>query len=401
MEDDFYIVLPSNSQTENTPAQFLTNFSHPFRINNPHEWEVGLKEINFKNTIKTINNDCARVKVDQKHSKVTVIDQPLNFSKSKGINYSFTDQIPWVLKDDAETKLDKWKAVDLKTSPFETNDFKILLNEDGFVEILNLTKFRIHLGIPATLAICLGFQQNSDILLLTHDPQAYFNCPPIEAECKITAKWKPIVLKSDSKWIILNPFKFHCTYNIAYDDYITIEEKAFLPLKSGTYVDPKELETELNTNSKFNEYFKFQYDQRLNRFDIITVTTDTTATLELENGLHDVLGFTTNVLSYNKKPQKGQMEVNLLRGITSLFVYCDVIKPYIVGNVMAPLLRTVTFNVKQYGEMIHVNYTNPMYLNLNQSYFDKMNITIYDSVGELIPFVEGLTTIILHFKRKA
>ncbi len=67
---------------------------------------------------------------------------------------------------------------------------------------------------------------------------------------------------------------------------------------------------------------------------------------------------------------------------------------------MAPLLRTVSFNVKQYGEMIHVGYTNPIYLNLNKSFFDMIAINICDVIGEHIPFTEGMTTAVLHFRRK-
>jgi len=165
-------------------------------------------------------------------------------------------------------------------------------------------------------------------------------------------------------------------------------------------MEAKELENELNQNSRFNKYFKFEYDPRLNRFDLKTITADPNVSLHLMNGLHDVLGFTQNVIKATTIDiQKGDLEVNLLRGITNLFVYCDLLEPIRVGNIMSPLLRTVAYNTTKYGEMINKTYINPIYIKVNKTFIDTITIKMCDSTGELIPFVEGLTNLLLHLKR--
>lgn len=399
MDENFYIVLPSNSKVGNTPSDFITNFKTPFSITNPSEWEVGLKEIHFKNTIKTIDKDIAKVYTIIDHTKVDITNQALSIPNVETITY---DSIfPWVSVKDKKTRLEKWKAVDLANNPIKIADqFQITISDTGHCTIENLSSFTITIKIPQTLAICLGFITDLNLNVMEHDATKFYEIENLKSGDHVVASNLAMISISHPDKIFLFPEKFSCVYSIKFQSYESIELIKTLHLKSGTYVEPKELETELNKDTKVSEYFTFSYDQRLNRFDITTTTTDTNATLHLENGLHDVLGFTEKVIKFSKTIQKGDMEVNLMRGITSLFIYCDIVQPIHVGTIMAPLLRTVSFNVKQYGEMIHVNYMNPIYLNLNKSYFHKITVQIYDAVGVLIPFVEGLTTIVLHFRRK-
>lgn len=441
MEDDFHVVLPSNGQEGNTPSEFLTNFGTPFRIENPNEWEVGLKEINFKNTIKTIDSDNAKVFTHRSIKKSAL--------KNQALDESFVE---WISFDNHKTPLHLDKATDFitagklinlsKLGSMNTEHFQFYF-ENGYIYYKNVSKFETTVRFPQIQMFKqMGFTEENfkynfegiksqgtlradkkAIITTTKKGISYVILQTVAvAKTSITSSKEidSISLKlsdlqrqvddhdnsmenaQDYKMYVhtVEPASKSFKYNISFKTYEVVKNNVTLKLKSGTYTDAKNLETELNKDDEFTKFFKFAFDQRLNRFDITTITKDKTATLHLRNGLNDVLGFTEKIISYSEEPQKSQLEVNLLRGITSLFVYCDAIAPIHVGTIMAPLLRTVSFNVKQYGEMIHVNYTNPIYLNLNKSLFNLISIKICDVVGELIPFAEGLSTVILHFRRK-
>ena len=169
--------------------------------------------------------------------------------------------------------------------------------------------------------------------------------------------------------------------------------------REGTYTNADDLISELNQNKQFKTYYTFSVDKRLNRCVITPTHLAHNKTLHLKKGLNDVLGFRNKVFPNTDQPMTGDLEIDLLRGIKSIFVYCDVCEPIHVGHTISPLLRTVSFNPVQYGKMVHLNYVNPIYIRVNKRVINSIEINICDGVGENIPFIEGLTTLILHFKR--
>lgn len=429
--DDFYTVLPSNSKSsiENKPSKFLTTFEEPIYLNNTDNWEVGLVEINFKNSIKTINEDNAYAYNNEVPTKDSLIDKKFNLN-SNSVRRFFL-QIPEHLQflNAAEQPYDNILCAEIYdgfvVTPDDNNEFRFVYSENRFcLEILgeNINT----LTLPPHFGVTMGFLplKNTDgsvthydettlieekkLLTLTVPYNGFFmfsdvtkgqryqaKSPPMTVTYKGKTFW-PIVPKhtSISSHSAMLDIKYTLTYSLP-----PIGKVASISPKPGTYSSAKELETELNSNADFKKYFEFLFDDKLNRFDIISHTKNNNIKLVLENGLADVIGFTKTSFGINAEPQKGDMEVNLLRGITNLFIYCDLCEPIRVGDTQAPLLRTVAFNQKKYGEMINLNYINPMYVKVNKTFIDTVQIMICDASGELIPFNEGLTTVILHFKR--
>jgi hypothetical protein len=89
---------------------------------------------------------------------------------------------------------------------------------------------------------------------------------------------------------------------------------------------------------------------------------------------------------------------NVNRGCSTLFVYCDVAEDVIVGDMMAPLLRTVNGDGR-YGDTVHKIYTAPLYVPVQKSHFDTIEINIRSDTGQLVPFTFGRTIATLHFRR--
>jgi len=87
-----------------------------------------------------------------------------------------------------------------------------------------------------------------------------------------------------------------------------------------------------------------------------------------------------------------------LGGQRLMYVYSDIVTPYLVGDVQAPLLRTITPKGER-GELISTTFTNPYYVPVARRGFDTIQIHINNELGEPMPFTGGKSVAVLHFKR--
>lgn len=92
----------------------------------------------------------------------------------------------------------------------------------------------------------------------------------------------------------------------------------------------------------------------------------------------------------------------ILQGtINSLYVYCDLIKPSLVGNYESQLIRRVEIpNDKNFGDNCEINYSQPQYYPLVSHEFNSIEIDIKDDTDKTIEFGFGKTGITLHFRKK-
>ena len=88
---------------------------------------------------------------------------------------------------------------------------------------------------------------------------------------------------------------------------------------------------------------------------------------------------------------------DLQRGFYSLFVYCDVVEPTVVGDFKVPLLRTVNIDGRE-GLIVSRIYQNIQYVPLHRKQFDTIEIDIRDDVGRKVPFERGKVIVTLHFR---
>lgn len=143
----------------------------------------------------------------------------------------------------------------------------------------------------------------------------------------------------------------------------------------------------------------FNYDEITKQVSI-SILDNYIDTLTLSTKLCLQLGFEPNKnLVVNKM---GTYPSNLKLGLPSqLFVYCDIIEPQIVGDVMAPLLRIVPLDTAAYvygANKMHI-FSPPHYVPVMRREFDTIEIDIRSSTGNKIPFQFGTTCIKLHFRK--
>lgn len=84
------------------------------------------------------------------------------------------------------------------------------------------------------------------------------------------------------------------------------------------------------------------------------------------------------------------------QGLTSLFIYCDIVKPQIVGDTTAPLLRCIS--VEEAGEEVNLIFDSPYYLSLSRDCFQDVFVYIRTDTGEAPSFNFGRVILTLHIK---
>lgn len=165
------------------------------------------------------------------------------------------------------------------------------------------------------------------------------------------------------------------------------------------YDNISQILTALNNNSLLHGKVKFRYDD-VTKHVTTTVLEQETKSLVLSPRLSYQLGFEANVNI--AKNNFGKYPANLYLGLPSqLFLYCDIISPQIVGDVMASLMRIIPLDPSKYiygANKMHV-FSPPHYLPVTRREFDTIEIDIRSSTGEKIPFQFGTSYIKLHFLR--
>lgn len=86
-------------------------------------------------------------------------------------------------------------------------------------------------------------------------------------------------------------------------------------------------------------------------------------------------------------------------GFYSLFVYCDLVEPNVVGNSLVPLLRIIRVRGKD-GDTLSRTFENPLYFSLVRNRFDTIETDIRDDAGERVAFERAKVYVVLHFRRR-
>ena len=102
--------------------------------------------------------------------------------------------------------------------------------------------------------------------------------------------------------------------------------------------------------------------------------------------------------------RKSDLHVHL----SSLFIYCDLVKPTLVGNTFVPLLRAVpieeqpdrVYDTKKYHRYLSKLFDRIRYRPLSSKFFQEISFQICDDVGELVDFQWGKVVCTLHFKKR-
>ena len=123
--------------------------------------------------------------------------------------------------------------------------------------------------------------------------------------------------------------------------------------------------------------------------------------LEMDDTLRDILGFDQNTFKSGKVVTAKDV-ISLTRRINYFQIYSNVGVNVRVGDTEAALLAMFPFNPKHCSVLSERRIKKLHYVDLKSNYIPRIDISIYDDAGALVPFhKDAITTITLHFRKKS
>ena len=359
---DFYLYLPSNTgdYVDNTLSCFKVKL--PYKIDLDGEWEVALVELGYQITWLNISTE--------EEGLVTFVFKDDNEERSKSIpfnNYTSIDGLCDAINYTFDHTLSSSGQRSGYNFRYNSVRHRVILESDSGQPNLSLLK------LSKKLQYMLGFK--NQVLI-----------PPegkLEAILRGTKETRQGVVKlNEIKWSTKGEDGSKMVEHI---------NRVLATISDGRNVDvvyrPDKSEITLHSNSVLY--------------------------LKLSEDLQDKLGLSDDTIyanvKYNVKQPDGtklaremiiaEANPDIHAGQYSLFVYCNVVRPQIVGNTLAPILRAVSIRGR-YGEVINELYDNPHYVPVLKKEFDNIEINISDDMGHLVNFNYGKVFVKLHFRMK-
>ena len=138
---------------------------------------------------------------------------------------------------------------------------------------------------------------------------------------------------------------------------------------------------------------KLSYNTATNRVEL---TVNYGNEIRFDRVLRSMLGFTSDKSVCSGKTL-AENNPNLERDFYNFYIYCNIVEYIRVGNIAAPLLRTLPLSSSK-RQLINREFFNKMYVPINRNVINRIDITICDDAGKVIPFRSGNTVLTLHFR---
>lgn len=106
-----------------------------------------------------------------------------------------------------------------------------------------------------------------------------------------------------------------------------------------------------------------------------------------------------NILHFENSPYAG----NISFGIPDqMMIYTDIIEPSFIGHEKAYVLKIVNTQAKSvsFGDSCYKEFNDMHYMPIQKREFESISVNIRDYNGNYMPFLHGILTIKLHFKRQ-
>ena len=173
------------------------------------------------------------------------------------------------------------------------------------------------------------------------------------------------------------------------------ELKKRLNITSGLVKTPEQLCILLNAYVDLYG-IKLSYSSNSDRIEL---TVSYGNEIRFDRVLRSLLGLVTDKIVCSGKTL-AENNPNLERDFYNFYIYCNIVEYTRVGNIAAPLLRTLPLSSSK-KQLINREFFNKMYVPINRNVINRIDITICDDVGKIIPFRSGNTVLTLHFRPQA
>ncbi len=147
------------------------------------------------------------------------------------------------------------------------------------------------------------------------------------------------------------------------------------------------------------DHCQIMYDEISKRMQV-KLDTKVIKGLICSKTIQSLLGFGgRRSFAFIHRSKTGSYPPDLSDAFQTLYLYCDLIQPQIVGDCLAPLLRTVPI-AGSHGGTVGEVFLDPHYLPLRCNTFDSIQISIKDDSNFPIKFYFGKSIVKLHLRRK-
>ena len=156
-----------------------------------------------------------------------------------------------------------------------------------------------------------------------------------------------------------------------------------------------ELIAQLNSVNN-GKYFQVGMEQHHR----IKLTVFAPYTIVFEQALSDILCLDQSLIPHHATPIISSDTPSLTRHVDYLYVYTNIGQYVLVGDVQAPLLRYFPFSSSSSQKF--KTFVKRLFVALNQSQIEHIEVSIRDGAGELVPFSDSnaTTQLTLQFRRR-
>ena len=87
-----------------------------------------------------------------------------------------------------------------------------------------------------------------------------------------------------------------------------------------------------------------------------------------------------------------------LTTVSTIYVYCDIVEPQIVGDTSAQLLKSIPAEGK-FGDIIAETFTNIQYVPIRTKSCEAVEVLLRNDTGDPVKFERGKVVITLHLRK--
>lgn len=217
----------------------------------------------------------------------------------------------------------------------------------------------------------------------------------------------PHTLDLDGSWEIgLAEIQYpHSWYNVKHEEaWVQVDfyrdsqlqnDHFFLP--AGYYTSAKRIVKAIEVKKHRTEY-RNKFDIRINDVNNkVSLAVKKDFQVTISPMLQTMLGFKQAI--FPEGDYVGDWVADVTRGLTSLYVYCPLVDPRLVGDAQVPLLRIVPVEGKG-GQLVTRVFDPIQYFPLVQRRFQTVEINIRDDAGDIVPFERGRVVVTLHCRKR-
>lgn len=231
---------------------------------------------------------------------------------------------------------------------------------------------------------------------------------------ELKGKWEAAVLEIAYPYAIQNISEPNSYFYISSD-----KQKITLTIPHGYYESPLSLITKINKLIKKQlkieeQFFSLTPDGRVKLTPKIsnasTLSRKFSYRIEIPLMLANQLGFPERLEKFLfgndateiSKEISSPLRCNPDLGVPSLlFIYSNIIAPQYTGDAHVPLLRTIPVKRDQnFGTVVTHSVENLVYLPLSTAHLTNIKFDIKTTTGDSYPFVHGVSSLLVHFRRR-